>query len=164
MAFDAFLKIDGIDGECTKKKYEKCIEILSFSTGVTQRVVTRSDSGAPTAGGCDHHEFTVGKNMDATSPKLALYCSIGKVIPTITLDLCVDTGERTRYMQYKLTNTIVSGYSTSGQGSSGDARPTEQVSFNYTKIEWNYTIINTDDTKANKPVIANYDKKTATGA
>jgi type VI secretion system secreted protein Hcp len=39
------------------------------------------------------------------------------------------------YMEYILSNTLVSGFSTN---STGD-RPVETVSLNFTKIEYNYT-------------------------
>ena len=35
MAFDAFLKIDGIPGESTDDKHKDWIEILSFDFGMT---------------------------------------------------------------------------------------------------------------------------------
>ena len=35
MAFDAFLKLDGIDGESVPEGYEKWIEVLSFSWGAS---------------------------------------------------------------------------------------------------------------------------------
>ena len=36
MAFDTFLKIDTIDGECTDDKHKGWIEVFSFSHGVAQ--------------------------------------------------------------------------------------------------------------------------------
>ena len=36
MAFDCFLKIDVIPGECTDDKHKEWIEILSYSHGVSQ--------------------------------------------------------------------------------------------------------------------------------
>ena len=36
MAFDAFLKVDGIPGESTDDKHKDWIEVLSFNHGVSQ--------------------------------------------------------------------------------------------------------------------------------
>ena len=46
MAFDAFLKIDGIPGESTDSKHKDWIEVLSYSTGITQPT-----SGSASTGG-----------------------------------------------------------------------------------------------------------------
>jgi type VI secretion system secreted protein Hcp len=45
MAFDAFLKLDGIDGESADAKYKGAIEILSFSWGVSNAGSHGSGSG-----------------------------------------------------------------------------------------------------------------------
>ena len=36
MAFDAFIKIDGIDGESTDEKHSDWIEVIKFGPGVKQ--------------------------------------------------------------------------------------------------------------------------------
>jgi type VI secretion system secreted protein Hcp len=164
MAFEAFLKIDGIDGEGTKEGYEKQIEIISFSTGVTQRIGSRSDAGAPGGSGCDHMDFSISKFMDSTSPTLALYCSQGKNINSVVITLCASTGERAKYMEYTLTNVVISSYSTAGAAESSEGKPTEAVSFNYAKIEWTYTGMSPDTGVVGTPVIANWDKRIAKGA
>jgi len=43
MAFDAFLKIEGIDGESTDDKHKKEIEVLSYHWSIAQ---TRSGSAS----------------------------------------------------------------------------------------------------------------------
>jgi len=47
MAFDAFLKIDGIDGESQDKTHPNEIEIDSFSWGVTERPCRRTSTSRP---------------------------------------------------------------------------------------------------------------------
>jgi len=71
MAFDAFLKIDTIPGECTDDKHAEWIEILSFSHGVSQQVSgSVSSGGGRSAERCDHSDFSVVKTLDKASPKL----------------------------------------------------------------------------------------------
>ena len=60
MAFDAFLKIDGVPGESTDDKHKDWIEVLSYSTGVSQK----SSGSASTAGGAsaeraDFQDFSI---------------------------------------------------------------------------------------------------------
>ena len=140
MAFDAFLKIEGIDGESLDDKHKNWIEIQSYSMGVSQMGGgSRSSSGAASAQRADFSDFAVVKYLDKTSPKLFQHCADGKHIPTITLQLHRATGEKQKYMEYKLSDVIVSSYQPGGSPQGGDALPVESVSFNFGKIELIYT-------------------------
>lgn len=60
MAFDAFIKIDGIDGESTDEKHTNWIEALDFGTGVRQKVSrTASSAGGASAERADFREFVL---------------------------------------------------------------------------------------------------------
>lgn len=138
MPFDAFLKLDNIPGECTDDKHKDWIEILSYSMGVAQTGgASRSTGGAAAGARADFSDFTVVKQLDKASPKLALFAANATHIPKVSLHLCRATGDKTKYMEYTMTDVIVSGYQPSGQGG-GDV-PVESVSFNFGKIEYIYT-------------------------
>jgi type VI secretion system secreted protein Hcp len=140
MAFDSFLKIDGIPGESQDSKHKDWIEILSFSHGVSQASTgTRSGVGAATGQRTDHSDFSIVKQLDKTSPKLALFCCNGKHIKEVKLELCRATGEKQKYMEYKMEDVIISSVRPGGQGAGNDPVPLEEVSFNYGKITWTYT-------------------------
>ena len=69
MAFDAFLKIDGIPGESSDDKHKDWIEILSFSHGLSQPASgSRSSGGAASAERCNHSDFSIVKTLDKASP------------------------------------------------------------------------------------------------
>jgi type VI secretion system secreted protein Hcp len=138
MAFDCFLKIDGVPGESTDDKHKQWIEILSYSHGVSQMAAgSRSTGGAASGGRCDHQDFSITKAMDKASPPLNATCCDGKHIKKIILDLCRATGDKQEYMKYTLEDVIVSSVSV-GASSGGDL-PIESVTFNYGKINWVYT-------------------------
>ncbi len=138
MAFDAFLKIDGIDGESTDDKHKDWIEILSYSHGVSQLSSgSVSSGGGRSAERCDHQDLVVMKSLDKSSPKLNLYCSDGKHIKEIKLELCRAGGNKEVYMVYKLEDAIVTSVQPSGSAGAGDL-PAESVSFGYGKITWTY--------------------------
>jgi type VI secretion system secreted protein Hcp len=159
MGFDCFLKIEGIPGESTDDKHKDQIEILSYSHGVKQA----SSGSASTAGGrgsqrCDHEDFTIVHDIDKSSPKLALFCCNGKHIPSIVMEICRATGDKQKYMEYKLSDAIVS--SVRPAGSSKEEKqtiPLEQVSFSYGKIEWTYTATDHKTGKAAGDVKAHWD-------
>ena len=52
MAFDAFLKIDGVNGESTRKGFEKQIEIQSFSWELPTRLLSEPVVAAAAVARC----------------------------------------------------------------------------------------------------------------
>ena len=153
MAGDCFLKIDGIPGESTDDKHKEWIEVLSYSSGVSQMAAgDRSTGGAASAGRCSHQDFSIVKELDKTSPTLDLQCCNGTHIKKVAVELCRATGDKTKYMEYIMEDVIISSVSIGG---GGGGLPTESVTFNYGKITWNY--IQTDhETGAPKGNIQKY--------
>jgi type VI secretion system secreted protein Hcp len=140
MAFDAFIKIDGIPGESTDDKHADWIEVLSYSCGVTQTASgSASSGGGASAERADFQDFSIVKALDKASPKLALACADGTHIKEITLELCRAGGDKLKYMEYKLGDAIVSSVRPGGSAGGSETLPLEEVSFNYGKIEWTYT-------------------------
>ncbi len=149
MAFDAFIKISTIPGESTDDKHKDWIEILSYSWGVSQTSSGSSSSGgARSAERCNHQDFAIAHTIDKATPKLFLACCKGEHIPEVKIELCRATGDKTKYMEYKLTDVIISSVKMDGASSGSETLPTESVSFNYSKIELIYT---ETDHKTGKP-------------
>ena len=140
MAFDCFLKIEEIPGESTDAGHEEWIELLSYSHGVSQPV-----SGAVSSGGslsaerCDHQDFSIVKTLDKASPKLNLFCCNGQKLDKVSVELCRAGGDKQKYMEYIMTEAIVTSVRPGGSAQGGEALPLEEVSFKYGKIEWIYT-------------------------
>ena len=140
MAFDAFLKIDGVPGESTASKHKDWIEILSYSTGVSQLGSgSASSGGARSAERANLQDFSIVKTLDKASPKLNLFCCNGTHIKEVVVTLHRATGDKQKYMEYKMSDVIVSSVRPGGSAKGGEALPLEEVSFNYGKIEWIYT-------------------------
>jgi type VI secretion system secreted protein Hcp len=140
MAFDCFLKIETIPGESTDDKHKDWIEVLSFSTGISQGSAgSRSTAGARSSGRADFADFTVVHSLDKASPKLALACAKGEHIKTVTMTLNRAGGNKEQYMEYKLEDVLVSSVNSNGSMQSGDTLPQEEISFNYGKMTWTYT-------------------------
>ncbi len=142
MAFDAFIKIDGIEGESTDDKHSGWIEITSFDTGVTQRSSTTASSvGGASAERADFNDFAFTKELDKATPKLAMACAAGTHIDSIIVEVCRAGDEKVKFMEYKMTNCIISGVNTAGSdGAKKGAFPEENVSINFGKIQWAYTV------------------------
>jgi len=147
-AYDGFLKIEGIPGESLDDKHKDWIEILSYSHGVSQPA---------SAERCDHQDFSIVKQLDKSSPKLAEALCNGQHIPAIQLELCRATGDKQKYMEYRMEDVIISSYETISPAhvqaysniefknftltglAGGESLPMEEVSFNYRRFMWEYT-------------------------
>ena len=130
-----YLHVEGLEGDVTAAGHEGWIECDSFQWGVGRGITTPTgssqerESTAPSVS-----EVTVVKNMDKCTPKLFEQSCVG-TSKLIKIDL-VQTGEQLEtYMAYELTDGLISGYSVSA----GAEKPTESISFNFTKIEMKYT-------------------------
>lgn len=149
MPFDAFLKIDGIEGESTDDKHKNEIEVESYSCGVCQPAAGgRSSGGGAAAQRADFQDFSVVKALDKASPKLMLFCATGEHIKNIKLTCCRASGDKQPYLEIKMEDCIVSSYRPGGSSKSGSPLPLEEVSFNYGKITYDYT---TTDHATGKP-------------
>jgi len=152
MAFDAFLKIDVIPGESMDKKHKDWIEILSYNFAITQPVSgSRSTGGAASGQRADFSDFTIMKGLDKASNKLLDAAVKGQHIKSIVLELCRATGDKQKYLEYKLEDVLIAGIDPSG--SSGSDLPMESVSFNFGKLKSTYTILDgaTGASKGNVP-------------
>ena len=137
MAFDAFARIDGIEGESTDEIYQGWIELLNYSVAVNQRVSsTASSAGGAGAERANFQDLSFEKALDKSTPKLALACASGTHINNIIIEVCRAGSDKIKFMEYKLTNCIISRVATE----SGGAFPFDKVSINYGKIQWSYIV------------------------
>lgn len=138
--FDAFVKIDGIEGEGTDEKHQGWIELVRFGIGVKQTISsTASSAGGASAERADFSDFILRKYLDKSSPKLALACAAGTHIDQIVVELCRSGGDKLTFMTYTMKDCLISRVrTTSGSDTAGNF-PAETVKINYGKIEWAYT-------------------------
>lgn len=136
MPFDAFLKIDGIEGESTDEKHQGWIEIKSCDNRITQKVsTTASSAGGASAERASFQDFCLTKELDKASPKLAIACAAGTHIDMIIIEFCRAGKEKVTFMKFELTNCIISDYRMIADGRSF---PIEGLSINFGKINWVY--------------------------
>ena len=155
-AADYYLKLDGIDGESQDSKHKGEIDIESFSWGVTQAgdASTRGGGGAGKASYQDIHFVT---KISKASPKLMLACATGQHIKKAVLTCRKAGGQQEIFMSVVLSDILVSSYQTGGSGQS-DIVPTDQLSLNFAKIEFEYKEQKPDGTVGG-PIKAGYDIK-----
>jgi type VI secretion system secreted protein Hcp len=130
MAVDYFIKFDGIKGESADAKHKDEIDVMSWSWGETN------------AGGADPRgvgkvsmqDFHFVMTLNAASPGLMRACATGSHIKTATLTARKAGQAQQDYLTFKFYEVLVSSYQTGGAGEV----PTDQVSFNFAKLEVAY--------------------------
>jgi type VI secretion system secreted protein Hcp len=135
--FDAFLKLDGIEGESPDGKHSKEIELLSYSFGAVQPG-TSGHGGGGGSGKVAMQDLEVVKRTDKASPKLFLACCTGEHIKTATLSIRKAGGSQQDYLVVKLSDILVSSMKNGGASEGRDDIPTEHVALNFSKIEVEY--------------------------
>ena len=143
MAFDAFLKLDGIKGESQDSKHKDEIEIESFSWGVTQSGTLAFGGGAG-AGKAQFQDFHFTTNVSKASPQLFVKCATGEHLKdgTLTLRKAGGDGRGVEFYKITLSDVLVSSYQNGG--SAGGDVPTDQFSLNFTKIAYSFSTQNAD--------------------
>ncbi|MGH9895432.1 MAG: Hcp family type VI secretion system effector [bacterium] len=162
MAFDAFLKIDGVDGESTRKGFEKQMEIESFNWGVANPVTIGSGTGGVGGGKATVTSFSVTKKSDKASAVLFQACLEGTHYPKALVTLNKAGGKSpVDFLKYEFEKVYVENMNQSG-ASGGDDSALEQVSFVFGKVSMTYTPQNPDGTKGS-PMVASWDLTAVSG-
>jgi type VI secretion system secreted protein Hcp len=138
-ALNAYLKMTGekqgqIKGGVTQKGREGSIQLVSFS----HEIVSPRDaaSGLPT-GKIQHKPLVIRKQIDKSSPLLALVLTNNERIKTWEMSVYLPTAKGTEAVAYtiKLTNASIASIRTI---TDPDGNLHEEVSFTYQKIEWTW--------------------------
>jgi type VI secretion system secreted protein Hcp len=142
-----------ITGDVTAQGFENWIQLQSFQWGVGRGVGSAQGSGGNReASNPSVSEVTTTKNEDQSTGPLMQEVFNGSGNATVTITFVRTGNPAVAYLQYILTNVMISGYSAS---SGGDA-PSESLSFNFTQIEVDVIPQNPDGTAGSKfPVTYN---------
>jgi type VI secretion system secreted protein Hcp len=133
-----------INGGVTTQGYANQIEINSFQFGIGRGV------GSPTGGSTNREastpsvsEITLTKVLDEASGGLIKEAYSGAGKATVVLSFVrTDGGGGVSYLEYTLSDVMLSGYSIS----SGGDKPSESISLNFVKIETKIIPQNKDGT------------------
>jgi type VI secretion system secreted protein Hcp len=136
MSIEAFLKLDGIDGESAKDGHTGEIDIMSVSWG-THHISTAHTGTGLSSGRADFSDFSIMKVADKSSPKLFLKSCDGKHISKGKITFRKVAGDsKIEFLTYDLENVMVTSFQHSGNDS-GD-QVAESVSFHATKVVVTY--------------------------
>jgi type VI secretion system secreted protein Hcp len=135
MAVNAYLKIDGREGDSSSKK--GCIDVLSFSFGGSMEHVIghRSGGGEARVGRATIQPLTVMMAVNKTTPPLFDDCVTGNVLKTVDLTYDKPMGDQQEeYFAIHLENALI----TTIQDSGSDENPMQSISFAMEKYKVGY--------------------------
>jgi type VI secretion system secreted protein Hcp len=148
-----------IPGDVTETNHAQWIELNSFQWGVGRSINMTTGSAADQSPSLPNFsEIVVTKDTDAASYQLLQQAYQGQGV-TVVLDFVKtdQSGNTTTYLEFTLTNCMVSGYSCSSGGDS----PSESLTLSYTQVEYQFTPTNADGSMGS-PNSTTYDLSTAT--
>lgn len=131
------MNIKDVPGTSLMTGFEKQMELMSYSHGVSLQVTGDVSNTERTSGKSRHQDFHVTKYLDKASPLLNQKCCEGTDLGDVTITVGRnDNGTVIPLIIYTLSKTVISSVSVGGGG--GD-KPVESVSLNYAAIKWDYT-------------------------
>ncbi|MCI3943977.1 SciM protein [Pseudomonas syringae] len=138
MSFDAFMQIDGVEGESLDADHKGWVELLSYHYDASQSISTSaSSSGGASAGGVALGDFQISKYVDQATPKLFELCCRGAHFKNVTVRIHRAGTEKFKYMDIVLEDVLIS--TVSGQGAERGGFPVEIITLNYGRIKFEYS-------------------------
>jgi type VI secretion system secreted protein Hcp len=128
------MKLGDIKGESTDTDHKDWIIIESMSQPIHRAGGTSSQPIFP--------DMTVAKSLDKSTPKLMEAVAKGRHFPDATIEFTrtLDNGQQQPYLQYKLSDVLVSSYqhSANSEPPAGSPPPTDSFSLNFEEIKITY--------------------------
>ncbi|MEJ6395854.1 type VI secretion system tube protein Hcp [Gymnodinialimonas sp. 2305UL16-5] len=155
-----YMQLDGIPGDATHETHRQWMDIETLHWNVSRNMNTQAGSTAnreasePTVS-----EVVLTKVTDSSSTRLFAEACTGRTGKLCTIHMVTTGNPGDTYVEYRLTNTLVSNYSVD---TSGD-RPVETIRLNFTKMEVKY-IPHDENHSPQSPMIASYDLTTTRAA
>jgi type VI secretion system secreted protein Hcp len=158
MAFDTFIDIKGVEGECTATGFEKKIEIYSFSWGASNPTTVGSGKEGLSAGKVSISSFNIMKKTEKSSATLFAACANGDHFDsaTVTMRKAGGSAGQQGFLIYEFTDVMVESIQWSGS-SGGDDTPTESVSLAFAKVKITYNSQSKDGKTFTKAGEASWD-------
>ena len=103
MAFNTFIKIDGIEGQSTDVAHANWIDVVAFSHGASQETQYANQTNAAGRGVLEPLTFV--HLLDKATPNLQKACLSGQNIATINVEVCAQIGgAKQKLYEVELTN------------------------------------------------------------
>lgn len=140
MALDMFIWFDAgsdIKGDTSDAEFIKNfgIDVLAWSWGVSNSGTMHQGTGGG-AGKANFQDISFTKYIDSSTPQLLKAGATGMHIKEATLAVRKAGSKQEKYLEYTLTNVLITSVSTGGSG--GEDRLTENITLNFEKVKVEY--------------------------
>lgn len=146
-----FLKIDKIPGESKDEGHKEWINLLSFKQGVNSSS-TASLGRSIRGGATEFNDIIVIKKVDKATPLLMQKCASGEMHSEMVF--AITSADGRDFYTIRLTNVRITSV-TSSSDCNPQCETREEVTFNYSKIGWEYSGKDGSKVQAGWDVIAN---------
>ncbi len=153
MAYDAFLMIDGIQGDATAAGCEGGVEVYGFDFGVHNDANVGSTGTGTRAGKAEFSVFTAMKKTDSASAPLFQACAMGKGYDKITCLIRASGGDQQIICELCFENVFVTDYRMNGANGGPSNAPDETVSFCYGRVTYTFNKLSADGTPGGTAVV-----------
>ena len=130
MSYAAYLKLEGIAGDCAEASHRGWISIDSFS----QSLVGPQERGTRT----HLSDVALNKQVDRSTPLLARATAEARHFKEAVLELCTNEGSKPKFMELRFTNVRISNYALAGTPQHDARTPYENLMLCFEKVEWLY--------------------------
>lgn len=130
MGYLAYLKLDGIAGECADAGHKGWMAIDSFN----QNVCGPQEHGGRTT----LTDFAIARLADRATPQLARAAAEARPLGEAVLELCIPDGAKPKFMEIRLANVRIVNYGISGAPQNDARTPYENLMLQFDKVEWIY--------------------------
>lgn len=135
-----FMKIKGIDGDATEKRFEKQFKILAFEQAGENNTTLSSGTGSSGTGKVSYNKVQVKKLLyPAANPAIMSRLSKGTQVDTVLFSWTRQSGDGLQtYYQIKLSNVLISYVAIlSPECITGNCQNLfEEIHFTYGRTEW----------------------------
>ncbi len=142
MAFDAYLEIDGIEGESERAGHQKKIAIQSFEFGAKNPASIGPETGGGGTGHAELSTFNIARYTDKASPVLFEACCLGAHRPKAKVTVIKAGGESALpYLTFDFEKVYVESIkwgAASAAAGGKDDRPVEEITLAFGKVEITY--------------------------
>lgn len=158
MPSSAFVKIGDIKGNSLDQNHKDWVIIDSMSSPIMRTIPQGAVAQQRVRGGTTLADVVVTRQLDKSSTKLQEACANGTLFKEVEVHFCTQLKNKNEpYLIYKLKDVIVSSYALSAQAGQNAPQPVEQISLNYSAVEWTYVDIDEKTGDVRGQVPAQYD-------
>ncbi|MEM6536735.1 MAG: type VI secretion system tube protein Hcp [Pseudomonadota bacterium] len=151
-----YVKYGSIKGDATQDQHKQWINVSSVQFGLGRAIMTATGAAKNReASEPSISEITVTKELDSSSHEIFKQAAVGTAGEDLKIEWVSTDQAGQTYLTVTCSEALISGYSVS----SGGDRPSESVSFNFTKMEFKAAPLD-ENNEPSGPFTVTYDMKT----